>query len=522
MKKYNKLLTLCLTFALSFTLFGQQPEFITTNNIKKGKSIGIIDNKLYAYGKKDKVTRQPLVMVGEEGKVINSKPIALAINKNYYGPYDYKIINGELFAYYIIEDDKNNTPSLWMQKFDKDLNLLKEQKVCDLIGGTTKSSKVTFESFLGLGAIDNYDQDLLLDFNKKDGSYIVRYFFHTDKNEGLSYAKVIIVDAEFKVLNEFDFTATDIDHKIQFESLVSFDNGDIATTIFELKREDKRSRFNSLTKSSVMYLSKTGNEPIFLELMPSQQRIVGTAIGDKMSRDGKFSYAIASKDEDGNVLEVNLYRYNVNEDAIENEVFKFDASLSERNIVKGRGLGAEDMKRYSFDGFRTLEDGSVYFHLPYNFDYYTKQSYYNVDVGVIVVKINSKNELDWTSFLEKHSRVMSTSSLSGYFDYVDTEGNYCLLLNMNDTYYEKNKDLLAKKEVSPNGQAVMKPADYQNIRIAKFDALSGEGSLSTLRVDEYLGASVKLDNVVEVGDGLYYFTLWVTKNAALPAIFKVK
>lgn len=518
MKNRKMIVALFFSALFSFSLSAQNVKITPLETYKKYTFVGAIEKNVYSYGGRDRETRAEIMVASKGGNVIAQTPMTLSMNNNHYKAEFYKVIGEHLIACYVIHDEKSGTPSLWIQQYDSKLKKLNEKKVTDLISGTIEAKQNLANFLLGVSK-EKFIQKVTIDYNEVDDSYLVRYNYQVDKGEGLSYAKVVLLDGSFEEINEMMFSATDNNHIIVFEDIQMLANGDVVTVVKELAREKKGGRFNMLSKSSLMYFPRNEDQdPRFLELAPKEQRVLNSFIGKTLDDKGRLAYAIASKDEDGKSLDVNLYRYNAEKDELENTHIEFDNSEMKPSIWVKSNV---DMKRFDLGGFQSLEDGSVYLNLNANYGSYTnKGDYYDIDRGVLAVKINADDEIEWQVYLDKVSKVRGTSGLSGAIDFVDASGNYNMIFNMSDDVYQKNQDILAGKTIKPRANEMFYTAKQQCVRHVTFDSTSGKVNLKSVQIPNVKGGAIYISRTEDFGDGTFLVSV-LSKISIVQMLLKI-
>lgn len=450
------------------------------------------------------------IVVFENGIKVNSVNTALELNGKKFMDNGTILTDDKLVLYYVINENEKANAGIYIQTYDLNLKNPTTKKIAELSAGTKLTS-----GFFGKMS----DQDMTVNYDKKTGSFLFTYYFLSDKNGGLSYSRVILTDANFNIINQYEFKPSSVDKLIKFPSVQFLDNGDAFISMQELSRSDKKSKFDRLTRSSQLYLPKDGSEYRILELVPQGSITIGTKTNSLINKDKFSTYVNASTDESHSNLYFTIYKYNAEKDELIDQ--KVTLPLSK---LKGNGIP----KNFTFEniGLKDLElsaDGSVYLMLYMTKMKSSSSGTYNIIIHPIALKINESGELDWTKYFNISSIVNIAYGFNGINTFMTQNGDFGFMMNMSSEQYERAK--LAETSGYSNKLSINKSMvkiTKPNFRMITMDAVSGKARFSTLDIPGVKGYFVVTDNTENLGDFTYRVNAKYGKSYNKAKIVEIK
>lgn len=436
----NTKLILVIILISTSSLFSQ--KFLSTPVLGAGRNVmmthlvGVIGNKEIRSNVTNGFTKYNYnLLVYENGKQLKKKDIQISYNEEKYVPDGYFIKDNKLVGYFISGTKESEEVKLCIQEFDVDLNLIgKPIEIIELPKAIDPTKLLNNKSGGLFKDKVVKEQDLSAKYDHKNETILFCFSLQLTEEYNLSYAKIIIVDENYTVLNSVDYQATTNENYTRMTSQTILENKDVVVSIAEGKTAfySNGSSYFSISKQGLLYIPANGGEYKEMELVPDQKYILKTVVAETLYNDnlvyGIHSNHIDHKNNIDNAY-IGLYKYNIKNGKTERHTYEYKI----KDLLPDfKGVNSN---YYKLNKIFCLKDGSVLIWLI------GKGA--DRDFGSIFFKIDKNGELLWSKTIKRET--VSPMYLVGAIDYFDKSGNLNLLINCHPAMINGNE--LAAKEI---------------------------------------------------------------------------
>lgn len=340
-----------------------------------------------------------------------------------YTPKELFIHEGKLYAYFIGKNPKTAVTTLYIQQFSEKLEQIGKTieitSIPDAMDGN-EFRKMAMAPLVGSGS-SKY-QNIEIAINELSGTMIFTFSLKSKDEMKISYAKVFVVDKDFKLINSKEYKAKDPKNTIKIQLHKIYPNND---AFFSISEGIKKSKEYVISSNAMIFVPGNDEEISELPLVPSQKKIRKTIVSSNFDAENTYAYAIQSDNDDENLAQVKIYTFNPNsekETEIVVDISKF--------FKKTKGV-----ELYYFEIFKLyiLENKTFLIHME------------SSNSGSFVFNVDTEGKVLWSSKVRNRT---STIMYDGAFGYLAADNTYKIIFNTNlldgSSLIEKTEKISAK------------------------------------------------------------------------------
>ena len=388
------------------------------------KFVGVIGNKEIRSNVTNGFTKYNYnLLVYENGRQHLKRSMQVSYNDAKYVPDGYFIKGDKIVGYFIAGTKNTEVVKLCLQEFNTNLEqignpieitelpkAIDPTKTLDMRSGGMFKDKIVRR------------QDLTAMHDNRNGTVLFCFSLQLTEEYDVSYAKAILIDRDYVILNSFDYQAQTSENHIKIVPQKIFENDDALLTISEGVNAPNSTGnivFN-ISKQTQMYVPSNGNAPKELELLPDQSHILNIKTAENLGLDGDVVYGIQSVLNKGYI---GLYKYNVKSEKLERYSYAYGTDFffpNKRHIYPGS---------FKLHKIYNLTDGATLIWLL--------GEGYERGYGDLFLKIGKNNEFLWLKNVRQEAtgRPQHTEAI----DYFDKDGNLNLVFNCHPKLMKDNK-----------------------------------------------------------------------------------